>query len=67
MTEMLATCPTTEKQFSLGLRTDVQSLQAVWNKVIQVKCPHCGKCHHEVSVREAFVQGALNDRLVWAS
>jgi hypothetical protein len=40
--------------------TDVQSLQATWKATLKVKCPHCGGVH-EVSVRDTYINGALQD------
>jgi hypothetical protein len=42
------------------LRTDVQSLQAAWKATLKVKCPHCGEVH-QISVRETYINGALQD------
>jgi len=38
----------------------LQSLQAAWKAMVKVKCPHCGQIH-ELSVRETYINGALQD------
>jgi hypothetical protein len=60
MASLLFTCPTTHRQASTGIETDVQSLQATWKATLKVKCPHCGGVH-EVSVRDTYIDGALQD------
>ena len=52
------TCPKTFKHAPTGIETDVQSLRAVWRATRTVHCPHCG---HEICVREAYIDGALQD------
>ena len=60
MASLLFTCPITHHQASTGIETDVQSLQAAWKATLKVKCPHCGGVH-EVSVRDTYIDGALQD------
>jgi len=60
MASLLFTCPITRHQASTGIETDVQSLQAAWKATLKVKCPHCGGVH-EVSVRDTYIDGALQD------
>jgi hypothetical protein len=60
MASLLFTCPITYHQASTGIETDVQSLQAAWKATLKVKCPHCGGVH-EVSVRDTYIDGALQD------
>jgi len=38
----------------------VQSLRASWSATLKVDCPHCGGAH-EISVRETYINGALDD------
>jgi hypothetical protein len=61
VTDMLVTCPTTKQRLSTGIHTDAKSLQACWKQVLSIKCPHCKEVH-EISVRQAYLQGALDDR-----
>jgi phage FluMu protein Com len=49
-----------DKQAPTGIETDVQSLQAAWKATLKVKCPYCGEVH-EISVRETYINGALQD------
>jgi hypothetical protein len=60
MASLLFTCPITHHQASTGIETNVQSLQAAWKATLKVKCPHCGGVH-EVSVRDTYIDGALQD------
>ena len=60
MAFLFFTCPTTHQHVPTGIETDVQSLQAAWKAMLKVKCPHCGEMH-EVSVRETYLNGALDD------
>jgi hypothetical protein len=60
MATLLFTCPKTRQQASAGIGTDVQSLRAAWSRTLNVHCPLCGQ-EHRVSVRESFIEGALND------
>jgi hypothetical protein len=46
--------------FTTGIEMDVQSLRASWKSTLKVKCPHCGGVH-EISVRETYLNGALQD------
>jgi hypothetical protein len=54
------TCPKTNQQAPTGIKTDPQSLGAVWKSILKVTCPHCGDMH-EISVRETYLNGALSD------
>jgi hypothetical protein len=60
MASLLFTCPTTHQQAPTGIETDVQSLHAAWKAMLKVKCPYCGKVH-EISVRETYINGVLQD------
>lgn len=60
MASLLFTCPITHHRVPTGIETDVQSLQATWKATLKVKCPHCGGMH-EVSVRDTYIDGALQD------
>jgi propanediol dehydratase small subunit len=60
MAPLLFICSETNQQAPTGIETDVQSLQAVWKETLKVKCPHCGEVH-EISVRETYLKGALQD------
>jgi hypothetical protein len=65
MAPLLFTCPKTDQRAFTGIRTDVDSLHALWKVMLKVNCPHCGEVH-QISVRETFVTGALfgaTDRL----
>jgi hypothetical protein len=60
LASLLFTCPITHHRAPTGIETDVQSLQATWKATLKVKCPHCGGMH-EVSVRDTYIDGALQD------
>jgi hypothetical protein len=60
MALLLFTCPNTNQKAPTGIETDVQSLRASWNVALKVNCPHCGGVH-EISVRETYINGALDD------
>ena len=60
MVSLFFTCPTTLQQVPTGIETDVQSLQAAWKATLKIKCPNCGKVH-KISVRDAYINGALRD------
>jgi phage FluMu protein Com len=60
MAMLLFTCPKTNQQAPTKIETDVQSLSASWKATLKVNCPHCGEVH-EISVRETYINGALND------
>jgi hypothetical protein len=60
MASLFFICPTTHLEVPTGIGTDVQSLHAAWKAMLKVKCPHCGKVH-EISVRETYINGALQD------
>jgi hypothetical protein len=69
MASLFFTCPITHQQAPTGIETDVRSLQAAWKVTLEVKCPYCGEMH-EISVRETYINGALQDaadRLRWPS
>ena len=57
---LLFACPKTHQNVSTGVETNVQSLSASWKATLRVKCPHCGE-EHEITVREAYINGALDD------
>jgi hypothetical protein len=60
MASLLFACPKTNRQVATGVETDVQGLSASWKETLKVKCPHCGEVH-EISVRDAYINGALSD------
>jgi hypothetical protein len=60
MASLLFICPKTNQQAPTGIETDVQSLSASWKAALKVTCPHGGEVH-EVSVRETYINGALDD------
>ena len=60
MALLLFTCPKTNQQAPTGIETDVQSLSAAWKATLKVNCPHCGEMH-EISVRDTYINGALDD------
>jgi hypothetical protein len=60
MASLFFTCPTTRRKAPTGIETDVQSLRATWKATLKVKCPRCGEVH-EISVRETYINGALED------
>jgi hypothetical protein len=60
MAQLLFVCPKTNQHASTSIETDAQSLSAAWKATLKVNCPHCGEVH-EISVREAYINGALSD------
>jgi hypothetical protein len=60
MASLLFTCPKTNQQAPTGIETDVKSLSASWRPILKVPCPRCGGVH-EISVRETYINGALDD------
>jgi hypothetical protein len=60
MATLLFTCPKTQQQATTSIDGEVENLRAVWSTSIKVSCPHCG-AEHRISVRETFVDGALQD------
>jgi transposase-like protein len=60
MPSLFFTCPTTHEQGPTGIETDAQSLQAAWKATLKINCPYCGETH-QISVRETYINGALND------
>ena len=60
MASLLFICPKTSQQASTGIETDVKSLSASWRSILKVPCPRCGGVH-EISVRETYINGALDD------
>ena len=64
MASLLFICPKTNQQASTGIETDVKSLSASWRAILKVPCPRCGGVH-EISVRETYINGALDDAAKW--
>jgi hypothetical protein len=64
MASLLFTCPKTNLQTPTGIETDVKSLSASWKATLKVACPRCGEVH-EISIREAYINGALDDASKW--
>jgi hypothetical protein len=64
MSSLLFNCPKTNQRAPTGIGTDVQSLRASWNATLKLSCPHCGEMH-EISVRETYINGALQDAVGW--
>ena len=60
MSQLMFTCPKTQRRAPSGVDTDVKSLRLAWAKTLMVNCSLCGGVH-EISVREAFVQATLHD------
>jgi hypothetical protein len=60
MAPLFFTCPKTNQLAPTGVETDVQSLSAAWKATLKVNCPHCGEMH-EISVRDTYINGALDD------
>ena len=60
MAPLLFVCPKTNQQAPTGIETDVQSLSSSWKTMLKVNCPNCGGVH-EISVRETYINGALQD------
>jgi hypothetical protein len=64
MAPLLFICPKTNQQAPTGIETDVQSLSASWKAMLKVNCPYCGKVH-QISVRETYIEGALDSAVDW--
>jgi hypothetical protein len=64
LASLLFICPKTNQQAPTGIETDVQSLSASWKAALKVTCPHCGEVH-EISVRETYINGVLDDATDW--
>jgi hypothetical protein len=64
MAPLLFICPKTNQQAPTGIETDVQSLSAAWKATLKVNCPCCGEVH-EISVRETYIHGVLQDATAW--
>lgn len=62
MRPLLFTCPKTKQQAPAGIETDFETLRAAWSETLKVSCPLCGGVHN-ISVRETYIYGALNDAL----
>jgi transposase-like protein len=60
MASLLFNCPKTNHPAPTGVETDAQSLRASRKATLKVNCPHCGEVH-EISVREAYIDGVLED------
>ena len=60
MLTLLVDCPYTHRKFSTGVETTAESLRGSWKTQVEVNCPHCHKSH-KISVREAYLDGALSD------
>jgi hypothetical protein len=60
MAALFFNCPKTRRHAPTGIETDVQSLRASWKATLKLNCPHCGEVH-EISIRDAYINGALND------
>jgi hypothetical protein len=60
MQQLQFTCPETNQRTPTGIKTDVQSLRAMWSQRIKVACPHCGTSH-EMLVYETYLEAALQD------
>jgi hypothetical protein len=60
MATLRFTCPKTHHQAPAGIETDVESLHAARSVLLKVSCPLCGDVHL-ISVRETYINGALND------
>jgi hypothetical protein len=60
MPALFFTCPATRHQASTGIETTAESLRECWKATVRVDCPQCGQVH-EISVREAYVDMALDD------
>jgi hypothetical protein len=65
MASLFFTCPTTHRKAATGIETDAQSLRAAWKATLKVKCQQCGKVH-KISVRETYINGALQDATDWS-
>ena len=64
MATLLFNCPKTHQQAPTGIETDVKSLSAAWKATLKLNCPLCGEVHN-ISVREAYLNGALEDATNW--
>ena len=62
MAALFFTCPKTKRRVSTGIGTDVESLRQSWSRTLVLTCPHCGG-KHEISVRETYLNAALDERI----
>jgi hypothetical protein len=53
-------CPNTNRQVPTDIATDARSLALSWRRRATVECPHCRQLH-EISVRETYINRALED------
>ena len=62
MPSLFFICPKTRQQADTGILTDVESLRDTWSMTLNVNCPHCGEMH-AVSVRETYIDDAIQERV----
>ena len=60
MSQLLYTCPKTQRRIPTGVATDFESLRVSWTKTLKLNCPLCGGVH-EICIRETYTDGALFD------
>ncbi len=53
------TCPKTKDRAPTRVEADARTLRASWKSRLLVKCPSCGGVH-EISVRDAYLNGAVD-------
>jgi hypothetical protein len=62
MAALLFICPKTKGRIPTGVETDVAGLRQSWSRTLVLACPHCGG-QHEISVRETYLNAALDERI----
>ena len=53
-------CPKTKERAPTRVEANVRTLRASWKSRLRVKCPCCGGVH-EISVRDAYLNAAIDD------
>jgi hypothetical protein len=66
MASLYFICPKTRRRGPTGIETDLPTLQKSWSERLNINCQHCGEVH-ETSVRELYVDTALDDYMLATS
>jgi hypothetical protein len=61
MASLVFTCPKTNQQIPTGIETDVKSLSVSWRGNPESALSPLRRGVHEISVRETYINGALDD------
>jgi hypothetical protein len=52
---LMVRCPRTSRALNTGIETSYAALAGSWNRVVQVRCEHCGG-RHGIPVRDGYIQ-----------